>query len=194
MKKLLDTDAAYMAGFLDADGSLVAQFKKNETFAIDFQFQLTVQFTQDVRNKHVLERFQKDTELGTIRIRKKNPNTGSQICDFIITAVEQNRDLLMALKPFVRMKKGQLNNMLRIIEFSPQMKKSLKVFSEVCDLTDKISAANYSKSNRINTGAKVLEYVIVKKFFDKLDPVETSTNKVDFKVNGDQIDDLPDFE
>lgn len=166
MKQLSATQAAYIAGFLDGDGSLIAQFKKNPTSVknnrIGYQFQMTVQFTQDGRNKHLLEEIKKETGLGPkdLRSRKSNSKGTTMIYDLIITAVDQIQDLLIAIKPYVRGKKGQLNKILRIIELKPQMFTSEKLFSEVCDLVDEISAESYSKSTRIHTGASVLQHVI----------------------------------
>jgi len=46
MKHLNQTDCIYYAGFLDGDGSIIAQLVLRQDYKFKFQIRLTLQFTQ----------------------------------------------------------------------------------------------------------------------------------------------------
>ena len=52
--KVKSTDLAYIAGFLDGDGSLMLQIKKRSDVKNKRRFMLTICFYQDKRNDKVL--------------------------------------------------------------------------------------------------------------------------------------------
>jgi len=45
MKQLNQTDCIYLAGFLDGDGSIIAQMVLRQDYKFKFQIRLTLQFT-----------------------------------------------------------------------------------------------------------------------------------------------------
>jgi LAGLIDADG endonuclease len=46
MKLLTHSDCAYIAGFLDGDGSIIAQLILRKDYKFKFQIRLSIQFTQ----------------------------------------------------------------------------------------------------------------------------------------------------
>jgi len=46
MKNLTDTDKAYIAGFLDGDGSIISQIVKSKDYRFGFYIRLSITFIQ----------------------------------------------------------------------------------------------------------------------------------------------------
>jgi hypothetical protein len=46
MKNLTTNDLIYLAGFLDGDGSIIAQLVSRKDYKFKYQIRLTLQFTQ----------------------------------------------------------------------------------------------------------------------------------------------------
>ena len=71
INKIKEKDLYYIAGFFDADGSAIAQLKFNKTYAQNrpYQIQLTVQFTQKLSRRFILDDFEKIIGAGKVRVR-----------------------------------------------------------------------------------------------------------------------------
>lgn len=70
MKKLTEKQAAYLAGFIDADGSISAQIVKREDYVLKFQIRLSVLFIQKKTRIHFLKQVQSELgDIGTVRDR-----------------------------------------------------------------------------------------------------------------------------
>ena len=83
-------------------------------------------------------------ESGYIRHR----NTG--ISDYTIVESKEVKKILELLKPYVRLKKKQVNLGLEIIN-RLEIKKSNEDFLEICQLVDKFKEFNYSKKRKITS-------------------------------------------
>lgn len=95
------TKLAYIAGFLDGDGSLMLQIKKRNDGNKAWRFMCTVCFYQDTRHHESLKWIQKIIGIGYISHRKDG------MTELRVNGFKQVRDLLRELLPFIKFKKTQ---------------------------------------------------------------------------------------
>ena len=133
---------AYIAGFLDGDGSIFFQIVPRPDYKQKFQIRTSIGFYQDTSNVRILEWFKEQIGSGYIRHRK----TG--ISDYTIVESKVVKKLLTLLKPYVKLKKRHVELGLEIINLL-ENKKSNQDFLEICKLVDKFKDINYSKKRTI---------------------------------------------
>ncbi len=92
---------AYIAGFLDGDGSLMLQIKKRKDGNSKIRFMSTICFYQDSRHKEPLSWIRESFGIGYLSDR----NDG--MTELRINGFKQVRDILKTLIPFIRFKKNQ---------------------------------------------------------------------------------------
>ncbi|MFY9484212.1 MAG: LAGLIDADG family homing endonuclease [Patescibacteria group bacterium] len=95
------THFAYIAGFLDGDGSLMLQVKKRKDGNLGHRFMVTICFYQDSRHEQPLMWIQKRIKIGYISRR----NDG--ITELRINGFQQVARILKKLLPYIRFKKIQ---------------------------------------------------------------------------------------
>ena len=137
------TTIAYIAGFLDGDGSVFFQIIPRKDYKQKFQIRTSIAFYQKSEYVWILEWFKKQFESGYIRHRK----TG--ISDYTIVESKKVKEILSLLQPYVKLKKKQIDLGIEIFK-KLENKKSNKDFLEICKLVDKFKDLNYSKK-RTNT-------------------------------------------
>ena len=143
MNLIKPTILAYIAGFLDGDGSIFFQIIPRPDYKQKFQIRTSVAFYQDSTNISVLEWLKEQFGSGYIRHRK----TG--ISDYTIVESKEVKKILSLLRPYVRLKKRHVELGLEIIN-KLENKKSDEDFLDICKLVDKFKEINYSKK-RSNT-------------------------------------------
>ena len=151
MKPLTTEERHYLAGFLDADGSIFAQLVRGDDFKYKYRIRVSIGFYKNKRYNWFLENLQKDLKCGSIRTK----NDG--VTEYIITGTDPVKNLLLQLKDCLVLKKRQANLVLEILEQKKQIK-SKADFLKVCQLTDKVAMLNYSKKRTIT--AKEVEKVL----------------------------------
>ncbi len=92
---------AYIAGFLDGDGSLMLQIKKRSDGNSKLRFMLTMCFYQDTRHESGLIWIKRVLGIGYISRR----NDG--MTELRINGVKQVKNILKCLMPYIRFKKTQ---------------------------------------------------------------------------------------
>ena len=98
----LNTDLAYIAGFLDGDGSLMIQIKhRSESRTRGMRVMLTISFYQDSRHEAPLHWIRKVLGIGYLSHR----NDG--MTELRINGHRQVLDILSDLLPFLKFKKKQ---------------------------------------------------------------------------------------
>ena len=95
------TNLAYIAGFLDGDGSLMLQLKKRKDGKIKYRFMTTICFYQDTRHEESLRWIRTILKIGYIS-RRNDGMSELRINGFI-----QTRDIIKSLLPYIRFKKQQ---------------------------------------------------------------------------------------
>jgi len=101
------TNLAYIAGFLDGDGSLMIQVKKRKDGRLRRRFMLTLCFYQDSRHEKPLYWIRDILKIGYISKR----NDG--ITELRINGFAQIKEILEDLLPFIKFKKIQAQAMYK---------------------------------------------------------------------------------
>ena len=101
MGSLSKINLAYIAGFLDGDGSLMLQLKKRRDSKAKIRFMLTICFYQDTRHEKPLYWIRDVFGIGYISRR----NDG--ITELRINGYKQVRNIIKNLLPYTRFKKYQ---------------------------------------------------------------------------------------
>lgn len=95
------TELAYIAGFLDGDGSLMLQIKKRKDGAVGIRFMPTICFYQDTRHEKTLFWIKEVLGIGYFSRRKDG------MTELRINGYRQVQDILAMLSPYIRFKKLQ---------------------------------------------------------------------------------------
>ena len=94
------TDLAYIAGFLDGDGSLMLQLKKRSDSKRGIRFMATICFYQDSRHEKDLNWIRKILGIGYLSKRKDG------MSELRINSYKRVGSILESLIPFIRFKKN----------------------------------------------------------------------------------------
>lgn len=132
---------AYIAGFLDGDGSIYVRAKPNSTYRYGFQIALYVVLFQSAQDRENFEAVCELIGYGKMRERKDG------ILEYAISKTDDIKKFLESVKPFVILKKRQLELMLKIIELKAKVE-SGKDFSTLLELIDFYRELNYSKKRK----------------------------------------------
>ena len=156
------TILAYIAGFLDGDGSIFFQVVRKTDYCIGFQIRASVAFYQKTENERVLIWLKEQLGAGYIRRRK----TG--ISDYTIVDPREVRRILESIAPHVRLKAEHVRLGLQILKEFPLGNDPARLLL-VSRLVDRFQDLNYSKK-RTMTSSIVEEHL---KSHGFLAPVET---------------------
>ena len=131
---------AYIAGFLDGDGSLMLQLKKRSDTKRAIRFMATICFYQDTRHEKTLHWIKEVWGIGYISRR----NDG--MTELRINGYKQIREILKSLLPYIRFKKLQAHALLQACEILSRTKfKKLtqKQLAKLIDIILVIQSENY---------------------------------------------------
>ena len=142
------TRLAYIAGFLDGDGSIFFQIVRRKDYKIGFQIRSTIAFYQKTKFVKILKFLKRIFKSGYIRHRE------GEMSDYSIVESNEVERILLLLKPYVKLKKKQIQLGLRILSKLKSIK-SRQEFLKTCRLVDKFAELNYSKKRTITS--KVVE-------------------------------------
>ena len=137
-----ETTLAYIAGFLDGDGSIFFQIVPRKDYKQKFQIRTSIAFYQKKEYVEILEWLKDYFGVGYIRHRK----TG--MSDYTVVESKEVQKILKLLQPYVKLKKKQVELGLEILK-KLEDKKSYEEFLEICKLVDKFKDLNYSKKRII---------------------------------------------
>jgi hypothetical protein len=136
---------AYIAGFLDGDGSLMLQLKKRSDSKNKYRFMSTICFYQDSRHSKHLKFIKKVLKSGYLSERKDG------MTELRIQGFDNVEKILKNLKPHIKFKDIQVKTLLKALEvlkgipMQDLSKKHLK-FLVNCILT--IQKNNYSTKSK----------------------------------------------
>jgi hypothetical protein len=147
----LETDLAYIAGFLDGDGSLMLQVKTRSDTKRGVRFMATICFYQDTRHEKPLLWIRELFGIGYISRR----NDG--MTELRINGFEQVRNILTKLQPHIRFKAKQVQALIDACDMLS--KKFIRELSQeelqkLVELTFVIRKENY-KSRSVLTMEKL---------------------------------------
>ena len=133
-------DLAYIAGFLDGDGSLMLQIKKRKDSKAGKRFMATVCFYQDSRHAESLSWIRSIFGIGYL----SNRNDG--MSELRINGFAQVKKIIQSLLPFLRFKKHQGNALYQatsILEQKSLTQLSRKELEKLVSLIEIIQNENY---------------------------------------------------
>ena len=144
-----NSQVAWLAGFVDGDGSINAQIVSRSDYRLRYQVRVTLTLFQSTERHHILLYIQKLLRSGVVRKR----NDG--MSEFCITGAKQLKEALLLLLPHLRLKRRQATLVLQIIEKLPHTK-DVSVLLEACALADRVGLLTDGKK-RIQKSDQVLE-------------------------------------
>lgn len=149
-------EKAYVAGFLDGDGCIMAQLVRRKDYVYGYQVRVSVVFYQKNKNREILSWLQRRLRHGYIRER----NDG--MVEYTIVGFKEVQETLVLLYPYLRLKKVLAQKVLELIETHPK-RMTPQELMRVGRLVDATAAFNYSKK-RTNTSAVVQAFLKHKSF------------------------------
>jgi hypothetical protein len=143
-KSILQTKRAYLAGFLDGDGSIYVQLKPNKTYKYGFQVAPYIVLFQSSKDKKNFEKICSMINLGYIRTR----NDG--IVEYIIGKQEAIIKFIDLVEPYVLLKREQVKLIRKILIVKSKVRNE-KDFKNLARLIDSFRDINYSKTRKLRT-------------------------------------------
>ena len=140
-KRISSIEKAYLAGFLDGDGSIYIRLKPNSTYRYGFQVAPYIVFFQSQKSEENFKKICSLVNLGYLRRR----NDG--ILEYIIGKQEAILKFLEMIKPYVILKEKQVVLMIEIIDKKKSIKNQAD-FSKLTQLVDRFRELNYSKKRK----------------------------------------------
>ena len=154
--KVSVADGNYIAGFLDGDGSIMAQLVSRKDYKLGYQIRVSLVFYQkNTHRKHLLW-LKEQLGYGYIRTRADG------MCEYTIVGFREVEHVLTLLYPFLRLKKALARDVLEIIKRHPaQRQMTASKLLSLSKMVDKTADFNYSKKRTI-TSAVVAAYLKAK--------------------------------
>ena len=144
---MANEELAYIAGFLDGDGCVMAQLVRRKDYIYGYQIRTSIVFYQKLKNQEILQWLKSRLNIGYIRRR----NDG--MAEYTIVGLREVRDTLKTLLPYLRLKRELSEQVISIIEVHPK-KMTPKDLVRLSKMVDSTAKFNYSKK-RTNTSEKV---------------------------------------
>jgi intein-encoded DNA endonuclease-like protein len=135
------TQKAYLAGFLDGDGSIYVRLKANSDYRYGFQIAPYVAFFQSSKDRSNFEKICALIGLGYLRER----NDG--MLEYVIQKQHVIQEFLSDIAPYLLLKRDQADLMLEILKKKSEIK-SKADFIVLAELIDRFRTLNYSKSRK----------------------------------------------
>lgn len=147
-------DLAYIAGFLDGDGSIMVQVKRRADAPKGWRIMVTICLYQDSRHKAPLIWMRDMFGIGYIS------NRNDHITELRINGYAEIKRILLILQPFIKFKRKQVIYALRII--TRLEKKSMGKLSRndrlaIADDIIALRGENYQSHQRVYTDAALKE-------------------------------------
>ena len=163
---MTNEEKAYIAGFLDGDGCIMAQLVRRKDYIYGYQVRTSIVFYQKKTHQEILPWLKHHLHYGYIRER----NDG--MMEYTIVGFKEVKEILLLLYPFLRLKKVLAQKVLDLIEVHPKRMNPQELI-RISKLVDATAAFTYSKK-RTNTSQVVQDFLRANLF-----PVETDDDKRD---------------
>jgi len=147
-------DLAYIAGFLDGDGSIMVQVKRRSDSPQGWRIMVTICLYQDIRHKAPLAWMRDIFGIGYLS------NRNDHITELRINGYREVKRILLQLQPFIKFKRKQVIYALRIItrlEKKPMGKLSKKDRCAIADDIIALRGENYQSHQRQYTDTALKE-------------------------------------
>lgn len=140
---------SYLAGFVDADGAIIAQFVKRKDYKFRYQIRLTLQVTQKTSRIKFLQHFVTHYNCGSLRIR-------GDVADWIVVEAVHVKRILNLIKPYLVLKYEQAELFLEILERLSTMSGDVNKFLEIAQLVEPVSSLNDTRTHTAESVANTL--------------------------------------
>jgi hypothetical protein len=144
-KNYTEVELAYAAGFIDADGAIMACIEKHSEKKFGFRVRIVVKVSQ--KDKKVISWFQKTFGIGMIRMNRS-------CYEWLVRDQKDCVRILSVLIPYLKGKKQQAQSALAILETSIAVKEDL---IRVANLADTLSRLNVRSKNRRTNFASMIQ-------------------------------------
>ena len=138
LKKISKERVIYLAGFLDGDGSIYVQAKKNQTYRFGYQIEPAIVFFQSAKSKDKFLKIVSILPYGKMRERKDG------IIEYRVSKIADLKEFTSLIEPYLILKKKQIILLRKIISLKNQVKNQ-QDFQKILDLVDMFRVLNYSK-------------------------------------------------
>ncbi len=151
-----DAEKAYIAGFLDGDGSIMAQLVYRKDYRLGYQIRVSIVFYQKTKHRKILVWLNNKLKYGYVR----NRNDG--MSEYTIVGLSEVKEVLTILYPYLRLKKELARVVLSIItKHPPSRKMTAKKLMMLARLVDSSGTFNYTKK-RTNSSKVVEAYLLAR--------------------------------
>lgn len=151
---------AYIAGFLDGDGCVMLQLVFRHDYVFGYQIRASIVFYQKTKHRQFLEWLKEELEVGYLRDRKDG------MTEYTIVGPKPVAELLILLKPFLRLKKDHAVVALDVLSKLPHGRQiTPAILLRLAKKVDRFTELNYSKK-RTNTSAVVHDFLVSKKLLE----------------------------
>ena len=136
---------AYIAGFLDGDGSLMLQLKKRSDSKIGYRFMVTIAMYQDSRHEKHLRWMRSFLRIGYVSKRSDG------ISELRINGYKQVLAVLTDLQPYIRFKEKQTQALIsacKILSVSMISTMTKSDLRKLVDLVVVIQTNNYTSHKK----------------------------------------------
>ncbi|RLC37552.1 hypothetical protein DRH29_01650 [candidate division Kazan bacterium] len=144
---MTETLLAYIAGFLDGDGCIMAQLVKRKGYIHGYQIRVSIVFYQKETKKDFLEWLKNQFKFGYVRVRN------DQMAEYTIVGYQPVYDVLTKLLPYLRLKKTLAQKVIDLCVLgigSSHQRMSPRELLKRAALVDETAKYNYSKKRTIN--------------------------------------------
>ena len=138
MLKLTQPQSAYLAGFIDGDGSIYVRLKPNNTYRYGFQVAPYIILFQSAKGEKNFQEVCRLLNCGYLRHRKDG------ILEYTIGRKEEIMALVKAIKPYLILKRRQADLLEQILK-TKSLIKNAEDFSRLISLIDQFGELNYSR-------------------------------------------------
>ena len=145
---LSDLDKAYLAGFIDGDGSIIVQIVRDNTRKLKFYIRTSIVFYQKTKHHWFILKLSKIFSDFGCRGSILKRSTG--MSEFTIVSKPAVKKVLTELYPFLKIKKPLCKLTLEIIT-DLDLVKTEADFLKVCQKVDKVAEHTYSKTRVVTS-------------------------------------------
>jgi hypothetical protein len=138
MLKLTSEQSAYLAGFIDGDGSIYVRLKPNSSYRYGYQIAPYIILFQSAKDENNFKKIANLLNCGYMRRRKDG------ILEYTIGTQAAILELISVIKPYLILKRKQADLMEKIIKSKREVKNA-KEFQRLMDLVNQFANLNYSK-------------------------------------------------
>jgi hypothetical protein len=152
-KSCSEVERAYIAGFLDADGAIMAVIERHREKRFGFRVRVALKVTQ--HDRKVLDWIKRTLCVGIVRANRAGDTR--QTFDLHIRDRTDVHEILEMLVPHLRVKRKQAEMALRILNQTIESKNDLIKNARLADALSRFNVR--SKNRRKNFVSKIQEYL-----------------------------------